>query len=101
MRLNEEQIQRQLTRLHDWQWDKDRSLIWREFHFSDFDQTMHFVNAVAHIARQEDHHPVMQVSYNHCLINYSTHSLGGVSTKDFRCAQRIDELKQGSRQNHV
>ena len=96
MRLSEEQIQRQLVKLRGWQRNEDSTVIWREFRFSNFEQTMNFVNAVADIARQEDHHPVLQVGYNHCLVNYSTHSLGGISAKDFNCALRIDELGQDS-----
>ena len=70
----------------------DNHTITRDFTFSDYYQTMEFVNAVAQIAHQCDHHPDMQVSYNHCKVSYSTHATGGLSINDFICAAKIDRL---------
>ena len=53
---------------------------------------MSFVNAVAWIANQENHHPDMKVGYNYCEIDYSTHAIGGLSENDFICAKKIDAL---------
>lgn len=53
---------------------------------------MGFVNAVAWIANQEGHHPDLEVGYNHCLVRYSTHAIGGLSENDFICAAKIDKL---------
>lgn len=92
MPLTEQQIQAQLAELSAWQWDKAQARIRRDFRFNNFHQTMDFVNAVAAIAHAEDHHPDMEIGYNHCLINYTTHSLGGLSDKDFICARQIDAL---------
>lgn len=64
----------------------------RAFKFKDFFRTMSFVNAVAHIANIEDHHPDLKVGYNTCHIRYSTHSIGGLSQNDFICAAKIDRL---------
>lgn len=94
MRLDEKQIQAQLSTLDGWQLDDKQSHICRDVKFKDFHQTMAFVNAVADIAHAEDHHPELEIGYNHCLINYTTHSLGGLGEKDFICARRIDELIQ-------
>lgn len=92
MRLDEKQIQTQLLALAGWQLDESQPLIWRDFRFKDFHQTMAFVNTIADIVHAEDHHPDMEIGYNHCLIKYTTHSLGGLSEKDFICARRIDAL---------
>lgn len=92
MRLNDRQIQARLSALDGWQLATDKGCIWRDFSFSDFHQTMAFVNAVARIAHSQDHHPEMEIGFNHCLINYSTHSLGGLGEKDFICAKSIDAL---------
>jgi 4a-hydroxytetrahydrobiopterin dehydratase len=64
----------------------------RSFKFKDFYRTMSFVNAVAHIANTEDHHPDLEVGYDSCLITYATHSIGGLSHNDFICAAKIDRL---------
>ena len=92
MRLTDEQIDRHLSALDGWQLAKDKCSIWQDFSFSDFYQTMAFVNAVAWIAHSQDHHPQMEIGYRHCLVSYCTHSLGGLGEKDFICAKRIDAL---------
>jgi len=91
MRLDEQQIQSRLSELDAWQLSK-HTCIWRDFSFADFHLTMAFVNAVADIAHAENHHPQLEVGYNHCLVKYTTHSFGGLSEKDFICAKRIDAL---------
>lgn len=81
-----------LAQLQDWKLDAQQQCISRGFKFNDFYQTMAFVNAVAWIANREDHHPELQVSYNRCVVQYRTHSVGGLSENDFICAAKIDAL---------
>ena len=47
--------------------------------FTNYYQTMAFVNALAWISHREDHHPDLLVGYNKCRIEYSTHAIGGLS----------------------
>ncbi|NBD19650.1 4a-hydroxytetrahydrobiopterin dehydratase [Aquabacterium fontiphilum] len=68
------------------------AVLTRTFTFADFHATMAFVNAVAAIAHEQDHHPDMQVSYNRCTLSWSTHSVGGLSINDFICAAHVDAL---------
>ena len=76
----------------DWQLSVDATSILREFRFRDFFRTMSFVNALAHIANLEDHHPDLEVGYNYCRVRYTTHAIGGLSENDFICAAKIDQL---------
>ena len=64
----------------------------RAFAFRDFYRTMSFVNALAHIANIEDHHPDLEVGYNYCRVQFSTHSIKGLSENDFICAAKIDRI---------
>jgi 4a-hydroxytetrahydrobiopterin dehydratase len=64
----------------------------KSFTFEDFDETMRFVNAVASIAKQENHHPAMHVSYGTVRIDLSTHKIGGLSENDFILAAKIDKV---------
>ena len=81
----------QLARLAaGWQLGTDGKSLRREFRFVDFYRTMSFVNAIAHIANQDDHHPDLEIGYNYCRVRYSTHSIGGLSENDFICAAKID-----------
>jgi 4a-hydroxytetrahydrobiopterin dehydratase len=82
-----------LTKLNaDWKLDADGKAIRRELAFKNFYRTMSFVNAVAHIANSEDHHPDLELGYNYLRIKFSTHAIGGLSHNDFICAAKIDGL---------
>jgi len=63
-----------------------------EFRFKDFGEAMQFVNRVAQVAGQEDHHPDIQISYNRVVLTLSTHSIGGLSRNDFIVAAKIERL---------
>ena len=75
-----------------WQLIEKGKAIRREFKFHDFYRTMSFVNALAHIANIEDHHPDLEIGYNYCRVRYSTHAIGGLSENDLICAAKIDRI---------
>lgn len=70
----------------------DGKSIERRVNFKNYYQTMAFVNAVAWMAHQEDHHPDLAVHYDHCVIRYNTHSVGGLSENDFICAAKVNVI---------
>ena len=76
----------------EWVLSPDGPYLRREFRFQDFYRTMSFVNAVAHIAHVEDHHPDLEVGYNRCRVQYTTHAIRGLSENDFICAAKIDRI---------
>jgi 4a-hydroxytetrahydrobiopterin dehydratase len=89
-------VERELARLAaGWHLLAEGSAIMREFRFRDFYRTMSFVNAVAHLANIEDHHPDLEVGYNYCRVRYTTHAIGGLSENDFICAALVDALPTG------
>jgi 4a-hydroxytetrahydrobiopterin dehydratase len=82
-----------LARLHaDWALNEDATEIRRDFRFKGFHRTMGFVNAVAWVANNEDHHPDLEVGWGHCLVRFSTHAIKGLSENDFICAAKVDAL---------
>lgn len=92
--LEPEQAARLLVQLDGWALDDNHKTLLREFRFRNYYQTLAFVNAVAWIAHQEDHHPDLEVGYNRCRVSYTTHAIGGLSENDFICAARIDALSR-------
>ena len=82
-----------LGQLHgDWRISEDARSLKRSYRFKDFYRVMSFVNAVAHVANTEDHHPDLQVGYDYCRITFTTHAIGGLSQNDFICAAKVDRL---------
>jgi 4a-hydroxytetrahydrobiopterin dehydratase len=76
----------------DWEITEDAKRLKRALKFKDFYRTMSFVNALAHVANTEDHHPDLQVGYNYCRVTFTTHAIGGLSENDFICAAKLDRL---------
>lgn len=60
--------------------------------FRDFVETINFVNKIAAVAEEEQHHPDLTISYNNLGVELSTHAIGGLSENDFIVAAKIDEL---------
>ena len=65
------------------------------FKFSDYYETMDFVNKVVEVAHKEDHHPYLEIGYNRCMVRFKTHTLNGLSVNDFICAAKTDAVLKG------
>jgi len=88
--LNAQDIKAWLKKLP--QWDHEKKHIERVFEFDDFDQAIEFVNGVAEIAGEDDHHPDIDIRYGKVTLRLSTHSEGGLTDMDFEVAEKIDTL---------
>jgi 4a-hydroxytetrahydrobiopterin dehydratase len=73
-------------------WTPGTGAIEREFHFRAFREAMVFVNQVAALANEQDHHPDMFISYSKVRLTLSTHKINGLSLNDFIVAAKIDRL---------
>lgn len=81
-----------LASLPGWSLDDEGRRIHRTFRFENYYQTMAFVNAVAYLAHESNHHPDLSVHYNRCDVSFSTHDAGGVTEKDLAAAAAVDRL---------
>ncbi len=73
-------------------WSLGIRAIAREFRFKDFREAMEFVNRVAALANEQDHHPDIFISYGKVQLTLSTHKIGGLTLNDFIVAAKIDLL---------
>ncbi len=76
------------------EWELEKKHIERTFEFDDFADTIDFVNAIAEVADEEEHHPDIDIRYNKVRLVLSTHSKGGLTELDFSLAERIDTLSE-------
>lgn len=83
-----------LAKLDGWQLHGDGTqvAIEKTYRFKNFLRTMSFVNAVAYLAEQQDHHPELVVQYGSCTVRFNTHDVQGISQVDFACAVLVDGL---------
>lgn len=74
-------------------WRRDGEALVRDLKFDDFAQAMAYVNRVADLAEEVNHHPDILVhGWNHVRLTLTTHSAGGLTDNDYAMARRIDEL---------
>jgi 4a-hydroxytetrahydrobiopterin dehydratase len=78
----------------EWSEVQQRDAIERKLAFKDFKQAWAFMNKVADVADEADHHPEWFNVYNRVDITLSTHVCQGLSMRDIRLAKRIDEFAQ-------
>jgi len=92
-KLSRGEAQRRVTDLVGWTLEADA--IRKQYTFADFVGAIAFVNRIAPQAEAADHHPDILVSYKRVTLTYSTHSAGGLTTKDFEGAAAADRLSHG------
>ncbi|MGD0466397.1 MAG: 4a-hydroxytetrahydrobiopterin dehydratase [Gammaproteobacteria bacterium] len=90
--LTAEQANVMLQEIPIWQVSQNGIKIYRCFQFKNFYHTIAFVNAIAWLSHQEEHHPHLEIDYNKCIVEYWTHAIEGLSENDFICAAKIDSL---------
>ena len=94
--LSAAQIQQHLKQISGWSLNSAQTAISRRFTFKGFQKTIGFINAVAWIVNQENHHPTLEAGYDYCVINFTTHAIKGLSKNDFICAAKINALVAGN-----
>src|SRR5262245_38252298 len=73
-------------------WTRDGNAQVRQVTFSSFMDAIRFVNHVAEVAEEIDHHPDMTISYKKVTFRLSSHDAGGITERDLRLAGRIGGL---------
>jgi 4a-hydroxytetrahydrobiopterin dehydratase len=82
-----------LTQVDSWTLDAEGKKIFKEYKFQDFVGAINFVERVADVANQEDHHPDIHIYYNKVVLELWTHAIGGLSENDFIVAAKADAVK--------
>jgi 4a-hydroxytetrahydrobiopterin dehydratase len=88
--LTEPEIRQSLGKLSGWH--KNGEAIQRTFEFPDFKAAMQFVNKIGDAAEQAGHHPDIDIRYNKVTMALVSHDAGGVTEKDVRMAERINQI---------
>ena len=86
--LSPEIIQERMKKIPEWELNEDS--ISRSFEFDEYQSAIEFVNTVAEIAEEAQHHPDISISYTNVTLVLTTHSKGGLTESDFEVAIRID-----------
>jgi 4a-hydroxytetrahydrobiopterin dehydratase len=89
-KLTTDEIEQGLQRLNGWSTNNDK--LFRRFDFTNFAESLEFVNKVGELAEAADHHPDIIFGWGYAEINLTTHDRGGVTDVDIALAGQIDQL---------
>ena len=91
--LDQNAIERQLTALSK-EWSVVGGVqLTLHTEWPSFLEVMKYVDKVAELAEQHNHHPTIEINYSTVDLTLSTHDLGGLSHKDFDLAKDIEAIR--------
>lgn len=91
--LTPEEVVERLATVPDWQMVDGH--LHRELTFANFTEAWAFMNRVAPIAEQLDHHPNWSNVWNSVVIDITSHDSGGPTERCFALAKGIDGVAKG------
>jgi 4a-hydroxytetrahydrobiopterin dehydratase len=74
------------------EWEYEKKAITRTIEFEEFNDAIDFVNDLAEIAEEAQHHPDITIRHTKVLLRLTTDDAGGVTQLDIELAQRVDNL---------
>lgn len=74
------------------EWDLEKDFITRTVEFEEFNDAIDFVNDLAEIVEEAQHHPEIIIRHNKVTLRLTTYDAGGVTSLDIELAQRVDNL---------
>lgn len=89
--LKEKDIKKRMETI-DASWKVERTFLFREFLFNDFNEAFAFMTKVAILAEKLNHHPNWENVFNKVKIALTTHETSGLTERDFELALEIDKL---------
>ena len=89
-RLTDPEIEARLGKLDGW--TREGDFITKTFQFETFKSAMRFLNKVARVAEEQEHHPDVSLRYSRVKLSIQTHSEGGLTSWDFGLAREIERI---------
>lgn len=90
-RLNEEAVQERLTKIPNWKLT-DGKWIERKYRFQEYLNGIEFVQSVAQLSEQMNHHPFISIDYKLITIKITSWHAKGLTNLDFTLAQKYNDL---------
>lgn len=88
-KLSDLEIQRALGGLPGW--SRRGDTLTKTYTFDKFAEGIGFVDRVARVADEMDHHPDIDIRYTKVTMTLSTHDAGGITQSDLTLASRIEQ----------
>ena len=95
-KLSHEEIELFLSNNNDWNL-VDEKWIERKYRFKDYLQGIQFVNQIAQLSEEENHHPFISIDYKLIQVKLSSWKENGLTALDTRLAQEYDAIYHGQK----
>ncbi|MEJ7848087.1 MAG: 4a-hydroxytetrahydrobiopterin dehydratase [Pyrinomonadaceae bacterium] len=87
-KLEPQEIEKRLAGLEGWTAEDGK--LKKRLKFENFTESLKFVNKVAEIAEDADHHPDIKFGWGFAEVEITTHDRGGITDFDFNLAEKIN-----------
>lgn len=95
--LSPDELASSLQRLRGWELSADGTRLVKTLRVADFRAAVRLLEQLAVVADELDHHPDFHLErYRHVRIELWTHAVGGLTSRDFELAERIDQLLESA-----
>ncbi len=89
-KLSREELTDRLSEIAGWSFE-DEKLV-KRFEFSNFAESLAFVNKIGDIAEEADHHPDIKFGWGYAEVATTTHDRDGVTDHDLALAGKINSI---------
>jgi 4a-hydroxytetrahydrobiopterin dehydratase len=90
--LKGEELRKHYGQLDGWTLVNEHHLE-KEYRFKDFAEALAFVDRLGEAAEAQGHHPDIFLTWGRVTVTLWTHSVGGLSDKDFVLAAQADAVR--------
>lgn len=90
-KLTPSEVQEKLSSVPDWRLT-DEKWIERKYRFRDYLKGIDFVQSVANLSEQANHHPFISIDYKVVTLRISSWNAKGLTALDFELATKYDEV---------
>jgi 4a-hydroxytetrahydrobiopterin dehydratase len=94
-RVSDDEASLLIKEIEGWQLINDGvKKLKKEFNFSNYSDSVDFLNNVAYMAEQEDHHPQIILEWGKVTVFWWSHKIKGLHKNDFICAAKTNNISK-------
>ena len=98
MKLEKNKVYEFLKR-HNWSIELES--LYKKYIFSNFSSAISFINEIANISEEKDHHPKLVNNYNIVEVFWITNDVGYITEKDIELAKNCDKRYLNYSKNEI
>jgi 4a-hydroxytetrahydrobiopterin dehydratase len=87
--LSEEEVRKNISELGN-AWELKDGKIVKSFYFSSFKDAIEFVNKVAEVAEELDHHPIITINWKTVRLSLKSFDVDALTKRDINLAKEIE-----------